>query len=57
MTYGAGSVAAEKFGAIEIVAPRPYTVGTITDTFKKYPKIDSKFKMTVRGKDGESIEL
>jgi predicted GTPase len=39
MTYGAGMVAAEKFGAIDIVDPRPYTVGTITDTFKKYPKI------------------
>jgi len=39
MTYGAGTVAAEKFGAIELVDPRPYTVGTITDTFEKYPKI------------------
>ena len=36
MTFGAGVVAAEKFGASEIVDPRPYTVGTITDTFKKY---------------------
>jgi predicted GTPase len=39
MTYGAAVVAAEKFGASEIVDPRPYTVGTITDTFKKYPGI------------------
>ena len=39
MTYGAGTVAAEKFGASEIVDPRPYTVGSITDTFKKYPNI------------------
>ncbi len=39
MTYGAGVVAAEKFGAAEIVDPRPYTVGTITDTFEKYPGI------------------
>ncbi len=39
MTYGAGTVAAEKFGAIDIVDPRPYTVGTLADTFKKYPKI------------------
>ncbi len=39
MTYGAGVVAAEKFGASELVDPRPYTVGTITDTFKKYPDI------------------
>lgn len=39
MTYGAGVVAAEKFGAAELVDPRPYTVGTITDTFKKYSGI------------------
>jgi predicted GTPase len=39
MAYGAGIVAAEKFGAAELVDPRPYTVGTITDTFKKYPDI------------------
>jgi predicted GTPase len=39
MTYGAGTVAAEKFGASDIVDPRPYTVGTITETFLKYPKI------------------
>lgn len=39
MTYGAAVVAAEKYGASEIVDPRPYTVGTITDTFKKYPEI------------------
>lgn len=39
MTYGAGVVAAEKFGADEIVDPRPFTVGTITETFQKYPDI------------------
>lgn len=39
MAYGAGVVAAEKFGAAELVDPRPYTVGTITDTFKKYTDI------------------
>ncbi len=39
MTYGAGMVAAEKFGAADVVDPRPYTVGTITETFKKYPDI------------------
>ncbi|HES60287.1 MAG: GTPase [Calditrichaceae bacterium] len=41
MTFGAGVVAAEKFGAAEIVDPRPYTVGTITETFKKYSGIGS----------------
>jgi predicted GTPase len=39
MEYGAGMVAAVKFGAEDIVDPRPYTVGSITDTFKKYPDI------------------
>ncbi|OFW08673.1 MAG: GTPase [Acidobacteria bacterium RIFCSPLOWO2_02_FULL_67_36] len=37
MKFGAGTVAALKYGASEIVDPRPYTVGTITSTFRKYP--------------------
>jgi len=37
MTYGAGYVAARRFGAAEIVDPRPFAVGTIADTYKKYP--------------------
>ncbi len=39
MQYGAGMVAAEKFGAEDVVDPRPYTVGSITETFEKYPDI------------------
>ncbi len=39
MKYGAGIVAARRFGAAEIIDPRPYTVGTITETFQKYPEI------------------
>lgn len=39
MTYGAGIVAAEKYGAADLVDPRPFTVGTITETFEKYPDI------------------
>jgi len=39
MTYGAGVVAAKKFGAADIIDPRPYLKGTIADTFEKYPKI------------------
>ncbi|MBN1948654.1 MAG: GTPase [Candidatus Cloacimonetes bacterium] len=39
MTYGAGVVAAEKFGAVELVDPREFAVGTIADTFDKYPDI------------------
>jgi predicted GTPase len=39
MEFGAGTIAARNNGALEIVDPRPYTVKTISDTFKKYPKI------------------
>ena len=39
MEYGAGVVAAEKYGAAELIDPRPFTVGTITETFEKYPEI------------------
>ena len=39
MKYGAGIVAAQKFGAKEIIDPRPYAVGSIKDTYKKYPNI------------------
>ncbi len=38
MAYGAGWVAARRFGAKEIVDPRPFAVGAITATYKKYPK-------------------
>jgi len=39
MTYGAGVVAARKYGAKEIVDPRPWIVNSIAETFKKYPHI------------------
>jgi predicted GTPase len=39
MKYGAGTVAAQRYGATELVNPGPYTVGSITDTFKHYPHI------------------
>ncbi len=39
MTLGAGTLAAEKFGASEVVDPRPYLVGQLEDTFETYPKI------------------
>jgi predicted GTPase len=37
MTYGAGIVAARRYGAAEIVDPRPFAVGSIAATFQKYP--------------------
>ncbi len=39
MKFGAGTVAAEKFGAVEVIDPRENTVGSITTTFEKYPEI------------------
>ena len=37
MAYGAGYVAARRFGAADIVDPRPFAVGSIIDTYRKYP--------------------
>ncbi len=39
MKIGAGTVAAMKHGAAELIDPRPYTVGKLKDTFKNYPEI------------------
>ncbi|MFP3985643.1 MAG: cyclic 2,3-diphosphoglycerate synthase [Candidatus Bathyarchaeia archaeon] len=37
MAYGAGVIVAKRLGAAEIVDPRPYAVGSIVETFRKYP--------------------
>jgi predicted GTPase len=37
MAYGAGAVAARRYGAAAIIDPRPYAVGSIAETFQKYP--------------------
>jgi predicted GTPase len=39
MAYGAGVIAARKYGAAEIVDPRPWVVHSIAETFRKYPRI------------------
>ncbi len=39
MKYGAGTVIARKLGAKELIDPRPFTVKSISETFKKYPNI------------------
>jgi predicted GTPase len=39
MKIGAGVVAARKFGASELVDPRPFVVGKLAETFKIYPNI------------------
>jgi predicted GTPase len=39
MTTGAGKVAAMKFGAAELVDPRPFLKGSLVDMFELYPHI------------------
>ncbi len=39
MKLGAGTVAAMKFGASELVDPRPYVIGKLAETFSIYPNI------------------
>ena len=39
MAFGAGTVAARQAGAAELVDPRPWAVGTIAETFVRYPHI------------------
>ena len=40
MSYGAGYIAAIKYGAAEIVSPKPYAVGTIAETYEKYGQVE-----------------
>jgi len=40
MAFGAGIVAASKYGAAEVVDPRPFAVGSIKKTFEKYRHLD-----------------
>lgn len=39
MPFGAGIVAAETFKAAEVIDPRPYAVGSLNETFTRYPHI------------------
>ena len=39
MKYGAGVMAALKYGASDLVDPRPYASGKIARTFERYPEI------------------
>jgi predicted GTPase len=39
MTYGAGVIAARRFGVAQMVDPRPYLVGSLKETFKQYLQI------------------
>jgi predicted GTPase len=51
MAFGAGVVAAEKYGAAHIVDPRPHAVGSIRDTFAKYTHLDRVLPAMGYGKD------
>ncbi len=51
MTYGAGVLAAKKFGAAEIIDPRPYAVNSIEETFKKYPQTGTLLPAMGYGED------
>ncbi|MEE9162038.1 MAG: GTPase, partial [Candidatus Neomarinimicrobiota bacterium] len=68
MKFGAGVVAAEKYGARELVDPRPFAVGTIADTFQTYPEIGTllpamgygeaqikDLEVTINNSDAEAI--
>jgi predicted GTPase len=39
MPYGAGTVAARRAGAVVLVDPRPFAVGSIAEAFRKFPGI------------------
>ena len=53
MAFGAGVVAARRFGAAEIVDPQPYAVGSIAETLEKYPQ--EEMALPAMGYDEEQI--
>lgn len=51
MPYGAGVIAATKYGAARMVDPRPYAVGSIKKTFQKFPHLDKVLPAMGYGKE------
>ena len=51
MGFGAGTIAATRYGAAELVDPRPYTVGAIAESFKLYPQIGALLPAMGYGKE------
>jgi len=51
MSYGAGMIAARKFGAAEIIDPRPFAVRSIAETFNHYPATGSLLPAMGYGED------
>jgi predicted GTPase len=41
MPFGAGTVAARQNGALQLVDPRPFAVGSIAEVLARYPDVDS----------------
>ena len=57
MAYGAGVIAARKFGASQIIDPRPWVINSIAETFRKYPKIGTLLPaMGYGGKQVKDLE-
>jgi predicted GTPase len=40
MAFGAGTIAAQRLKAKSLISPKPFAVGTIADTFSRYPQVD-----------------
>jgi len=51
MKIGAGVVAAKRFGAKEIIDPKPFAVGSLVDTFNAYPHIENILPAMGYGED------
>jgi predicted GTPase len=51
MMFGAGAIAAEKYGVMSMIDPRPFAVGTIKETFDKYPHIGKVLPAMGYGED------
>lgn len=51
MRYGAGTIAASKFGAKNIIDPRPYAVRSIKETFQEYTHIEKLLPAMGYGKE------
>lgn len=51
MKYGAGVIAAKRYGAKEIIDPRPWITGTIKKTFEQYPRTGNLLPAMGYGKE------
>ncbi len=51
MPYGAGTIAAKRLGATEIVDPRPYAAGSIVKKFEEYPHLGAVLPAIGYGKE------